>query len=48
LDILKIVKKMLSMSNNYKIKSIKDIFNIDNEIRVITEDFINNSNGNIR
>ena len=39
---------MLSMSNNYKIKSIKDIFNIDNEIRVISEDFINNSNGNIR
>ena len=41
LDIVKIVKNMLSKSKNYKINSINDIYMIDNEIRFLTEEFIN-------
>ena len=46
MDILKIVKKMLSNSKNYKIKKLKDIYNIDKNIRVLTNEYVNNNKWN--
>ena len=42
LDIINIIKKILSVSKNYKINSIDDVFNIDKEIRILTTEYINN------
>ena len=41
LDIMDIIKKMLSVSKNYKINSINDIYNIDKEVRILTNEYIN-------
>ena len=41
LDIINIVKKMLSISKNYKINTINDIYNIDKEVRILTNEYIN-------
>ena len=41
LDIMNIIKKMLSVSKNYKINSINDIYNIDKEVRILTNEYIN-------
>ena len=32
---------MLSVSKNYKINSINDIYNIDKEVRILTNEYIN-------
>ena len=42
LDILKIIKKILSKSENYKIKTIDDIYSIDKKIRILTSEYIIN------
>ena len=42
LDILKIIRKTLSKSKNYKIDTIDDIYSIDKEIRVLTNEYIMN------
>jgi 1-deoxy-D-xylulose-5-phosphate reductoisomerase len=41
MDIIKIVKKILSMSKNYKINNINDIYIVDEMIRIITKEYIN-------
>ena len=41
LDIVNIIKKMLPISKNYKIKTMNDIDNIDKEVRVLTTEYIN-------
>jgi len=42
LDILKIIKKILSKSENYKINTIDDIYSIDKKIRILTSEYIMN------
>ena len=42
LDILKIIKKILSKSENYKINTIDDIYSIDKKIRILTSEYIKN------
>ena len=42
LDILKIIKKILSKSENYKINTIDDIYSIDKKIRILTSEYIIN------
>ena len=42
LDILKIIKKILSKSENYKINKIDDIYSIDKKIRILTSEYIMN------
>ena len=42
LDIINIIKKILSISKNYKINKIDDVYNIDKEIRILTTEYINN------
>ena len=42
LDILKIIKKILSKSENYKINTIDDIYSIDKEIKILTSEYIMN------
>ena len=41
MDIIKIVKKILSMSKNYKINNINDIYIVDERIRILTKEYIN-------
>ena len=41
LDILKIIKKILSKSKNYKINKIDDVYTIDEKIRLSTSEYIN-------
>ena len=41
MDIIKIVKKILSKSKNYKINSINDIYTTDEKIRNLTKEYIN-------
>ena len=41
MDIIKIVKKILSMSKNYKVNNINDIYIIDERIRILTKEYIN-------
>ena len=41
MDIIKIVKKILSMSKNYKINNINDIYIADERIRILTKEYIN-------
>ena len=41
LDILKIIKKILSKSKNYKINKIQDVYTIDEKIRLSTSEYIN-------
>ena len=41
LDILKIIKKILSKSKNYKINKIQDVYTIDEKIRLLTSEYIN-------
>ena len=41
LDIINIIKKILSVSKNYKINTINDIYNIDKEVRILTTKYIN-------
>jgi len=43
MDIIKIVKKILSMSKNYKINNINDIYIVDERIRILTKEYINNN-----
>ena len=40
MDIIKIVKKILSMSKNYKINNINDIYIVDERIRILTKEYI--------
>ena len=40
LDILKIKKKILSKSKNYKINKIDDVYTIDEKIRLLTTEYI--------
>ena len=40
LDILKIIKKILSKSKNYKINKIDDVYTIDEKIRLLTTEYI--------
>ena len=40
MDIIKIVKKILSMSKNYKINNINDIYIVDEKIRMVTKEYI--------
>ena len=42
LDILKIIKKILSKSENYKINTIDDIYSIDKKVRILTSEYIMN------
>ena len=42
LDIIKIIENMLYKSKNYRINSVNDIYDIDNEIRLLTKEYINN------
>ena len=42
LDILKIIKKILSKSDNYKINTVNDIYSIDKKIRILTKEYIMN------
>jgi len=42
LDILKIIKKILSKSENYKINTVDDIYSIDKKIRILTTEYIKN------
>ena len=42
LDILKIIKKILSKSENYKINKVDDIYSIDKKIRILTSEYIMN------
>ena len=41
MDIIKIVKRILSMSKNYKINNINDIYIVDERIRILTKEYIN-------
>ena len=41
LDIINIIKKILSVSKNYKINTVNDIYNIDKEVRILTTKYIN-------
>ena len=41
MDIIKIVKKILSMSKNYKINNINDVYIVDERIRILTKEYIN-------
>ena len=41
MDIIKNVKKILSMSKNYKINNINDIYIVDERIRILTKEYIN-------
>ena len=41
MDIIKIVKKILSMSKSYKINNINDIYIVDERIRILTKEYIN-------
>ena len=41
LDILKIIKKILSKIKNYKINKIDDVYTIDEKIRLSTSEYIN-------
>ena len=41
LDILKIIKKILSKSKNYKINKVEDVYTIDEKIRLLTSEYIN-------
>ena len=43
MDIIKIVKKILSKSKNYKINKIDDIYIVDKNIRVLTNEYVNNN-----
>ena len=40
LDILLIIKNMISLSKKYTIKNIDDVYRIDNEIRLLTKGYI--------
>ena len=48
LDILKINKKIMSKSKNFKINSIDDVYLVDKNIRLLTEEYIDNNYGNIK
>ena len=48
LDIIKIIKKILISAKKYNIKKIDDIYHIDKVIRMKTNNYINNCNGNVK
>ena len=46
MDIIKIVKKIISISKKHSINNLEDIYSVDKYIRELTEDYIFKTYGN--